>query len=238
MSAILRKGVTRWADIPVGRMVRCMKRIRGKQPVMFCSRRLLAGMKNPFATLATLVGLLLSSPLAFANCHCQQGMLHGTQCVAPVGPNQSWVAIGMAVCSGYSGNSAPPPPPRVIYVYDYLNMLWSRSGHVDDAFFFRTRHPTPHEGDFDPARADQEALDACNAHPKYGPCKHATSVMGDGCIAFMDSPDISYSQAGNTCEAAKELLVNRCMDHYKNSDSCSAEVRYKQPLDIVLGQYL
>lgn len=60
---------------------------------------------------AWLLGGALWAQTAQAGCYCQQGHLHGNQCIAPVGPNNSMVPIALAVCTSGAASKPEARPP-------------------------------------------------------------------------------------------------------------------------------
>ncbi|QLB19818.1 hypothetical protein [Mannheimia granulomatis] len=180
-------------------------------------------MKKRLLFIVSLI-TMISFPSSALACYCTQGMLQqGNQCVAPIGPNNSYVVVGYAVC----GSSAPQTVH--VYVYDYLNLLWTKN---HEPYFFKTYYKSPYQN-FNYDMADQDALNACNAHDDLRPCKHSTSALGDACIAYLDTPEIAYGQVGNTCNEAKAILKERCMKKYKKKgDAICHNIQTKQPFEV------
>lgn len=168
---------------------------------------------------------------AQADCYCLQGAVHGRyQCVAPIGPNNSMVVLNnVPICSS---NSYNPPPPLVKNVYDILVLSWTNNSKTQTHWYRREYKTTSNVDSYIYNETAQMALDACNSDSKARPCKHATWVVGDACIAYMDTPKIMYSDRGNTCHEASDKVLNRRLAYYKGNKKICSGVQYKQPRDI------
>lgn len=175
-------------------------------------------MKKLFTLLALMLLVLGAHQSAMAN--VPVGALHQHPALCQYGYNPNCYP---------SGSSNQPTQVVNVNVYNYLNLLWTNG---DGAYFYKTYRKTPYANDFDFAQADQDALNACNANADLRPCRHATSTLGnDSCIAYMDTPDVLYSQAGNTCQEAKQAVHGRCMARYQNRQICG-NIHTKQPFEL------
>lgn len=60
----------------------------------------------------------------------------------------------------------------------------------------------------------QMTLESYNADTSARPCKHATWIVGDACIAYLDTPKIMCSDRSNTYQEAGEKIASRHLEYY------------------------
>ena len=179
---------------------------------------------------ALVCACLFAIPTAHA---CSPNLPNYGNCIRQQQQMQQQIQYQMMQQQQGYGNSYNPsysPPPLVRNVYDILVLSWTNNNR---ASWYRREYKTPGDASgFIYDQTAQMALESCNSDASARPCKHATWIVGDACIAYLDTPKIMYSDRGNTCQEAGEKIANRCLEYYKGNRQVCSNIQYKQTGDV------
>lgn len=171
-------------------------------------------LRAPLSLMVVLGGLAMSSS-ALA---CSPNLPNYGNCVRMRQEQAQQIMMqGSQQNSGYSNGGSSGD---VWYRYRYLAVLQEKSGKPRFyKTYRRTTSPTLQDWQYDAGAED--VLARCNSFKSRAPCKLLNHMIGEGCMAYIDAPDIIYTDKAETCSAAKQKVTERCMARYNDSKICS-----------------